>query len=92
MLLASGFSEAECTEILDDVLKPSTTMATGHVSAAATTAAPSTKEPLTSPEEHQSNAYSQLCDEVCKLIGQMHRHIARGGRHRDKGRSIRNHK
>ena len=44
------------------------------------------------PEEHQSNAYSQLCDEVCKLIGQMHRHIARGGRHREKGRSIRNHK
>ena len=39
------------------------------------------------PEEHQSNAHSQLCDEVCKLIGQMHRHIARGGGHRKDGGS-----
>jgi hypothetical protein len=85
MLLASGFSEAECTEILDDVLKPSTAIATGGVSAGATTAAPTTKVPLTDPEAHQSNAYSQLCDEVCKLTGQMHRHIATGGRHREDG-------
>ena len=85
MLLASGFSEAECTEILDDVLKPSTAIATGGVSAGATTAAPTTKVPLTDPEAHQSNAYSQLCDEVCKFIGQMHRHIATGGRHREDG-------
>jgi hypothetical protein len=38
-------------------------------------------------EEHQSNAYSQLCDEVCKLIGQMHRHIASGGGHQEDGGS-----
>jgi hypothetical protein len=53
MLLASGFSEAECwasilhPEILDEVLKPSTAAAKGGVSSAATTAAASAEEPLT---------------------------------------------
>jgi len=61
MLLASGFSEAECSEILDEVLKPSTAAADRGVSAAATTAAPSAEEPLTGLLQHIGNVPYVTC-------------------------------
>jgi hypothetical protein len=59
MLLASGFSEAECSEILEEVLKPSTAAGKGGVSAAATTAAASAEEPLTGLLQNIGNVQSQ---------------------------------